>query len=238
MELRQIIEKFEIKSKLLINEFIFIIKVYLCKPKLIFIGDSHSYFIGSGQVNPVMYKFISKEEAIIHLGPKTIYTIAQKGIKLNKILKFCLRRIYKLKIVISFGEIDVRYRLYNKEYLENFIFVLQDYKKQIDIFAFDVNVTCIVLLTPVPPTDKGFENPNYPKNGVLRERIEANDKVSKMLLDFFDSPYLVVDSRKILENKIREFDAELTDDGCHVNGKGSKKMKHYIYEKLENHRVT
>jgi hypothetical protein len=144
-----------------------------------------------------------------------------------------MRRTKSLKLVICLGEIDVRCHLYDQDRLVKFNKVIKQFKEKIDLLASQVKPAKIVILTPVPPSDKGIDNPNYPRINSLKERIRVNRTVSKQIIKTCTT-YTVIDTGKILQNKAGSMKDKFTIDGCHVNTLGAQIIKDHIRNDLIN----
>jgi hypothetical protein len=218
-----------------INTSLFLTELTLRKPSLIFIGDSHAYCIGSEDNIIKQNKVMNREEGILYLGPKTIYSISQNGFSINKIVAIILRSTKNLKLVICLGEIDVRCHLFNRGRLRKFSKVVIQYREKIQLLESQVRPSKIIILTPVPPSNKGKDNPNYPRVNSLKDRIKVSKTVSKQIIKTCSS-YSVIDSGKILQTKSGSLKDKFTTDGCHVNTVGAQLIKYHIRNDLDNDR--
>jgi len=193
-------------------------------PKEVWIGDSHSFYIKNPRGGIKRYSITEDKSLVLWLGPKLLYTISKEGIKLS----FADRVLLKLtcrgsSLFLVFGEIDIRVHLPLRNIeMSEYASIVRDFKSQTTKWANFFEFKRIVVIGPVPPSDMGPINPNFPRNGSLIVRIQCHSSLIKELLKLSNGFFNVFDSRGILSNKEGSLSLDLTDDGVHLNSKGSR----------------
>jgi hypothetical protein len=199
------------------------------RPKLIWIGDSHSrYMSGSGQ-SPKRYEITKSHDLVIWLGPRLLYSIAKNGFRLNALDKALLRKVGKNNTcVFVFGEIDCRVHLAHKsryEDQEQLASISREFKNHIRTIADGFNFRSCIVLTPVPPSNFGVKDPKFPRVGSLNERVLATKALTKSLVRLEDQSFAILDLSSILASENGALNPDYSEDGVHVNSVGASAVR-------------
>jgi len=151
-----------------------------------------------------------------------MHSVSQKGLNVN-IAQHLSLKIFKPKYVIScFGEIDCRVFLGVNPQMRVQTWV-DDYFAQIANFMSRYRIREAIAMAPLPPSDFGLDNLQFPKHGRLNDRnqgrkwlVSAMNESSKRST----ANVCVMDPSLLLENEREELDERFTDDGVHVNQRG------------------
>jgi hypothetical protein len=208
--------------------FIFImLKILLVKPNIIYIGDSHAHFLFK---NKKIKRFSVKDgsKLIIWLGPMLLYTVSRDGFKLNKQVRIILRIANnKQPIVFMLGEIDCRVHFVNKTLIlgiKEFDNIANSYKKFVISLINAYSLTKAIIIAPFPPSNLGLDNPKFPRNGSIAERVLVTEMITESLLSISSSQFIVINCSPMISTKNGSLNEKFTDDGVHLNFLGSKKI--------------
>ena len=192
----------------------------------LWIGDSHATFIAGTRVLP--FDVSSDHEGVVWLGPRLMYSIARDGFPdpLLPELEGVSLDLARAPVVLVFGEIDCRVHLVERLAAGGTLEFVPRYVERAAELRARLAASRIVLLGPVPPSDKGESDPEFPKNGTLAERIAVTRLVEQTLSEaaasLGDSRVTAVPVASLLAGSdAGELAERLTDDGTHVNPLGA-----------------
>jgi len=201
------------------------IKIWKKPIKCIWIGDSHSRYIVGNSALTKRYSLSKHNDLIIWLGPRLLYSISIQGFRLNFFDKMILRRVGSINLcVFVFGEIDCRVHFVPRKihlYQEELMRIVQGYKIQVTKLINKYHISSSFVLTPIPPSDFGSNNPMFPRTGSLIDRVIATKATSNTLNEYSNENFTVVDLSKYLSNSDGSLNLYYSDDGVHVNSLGS-----------------
>ena len=195
------------------------------KPKLVFMGDSHAYFLFKS--HKVMKKFsvVKSNILTIWLGPTLLYQISEDGFSVDKKMNKVLKLVKNVRfIVIILGEIDCRVHLVPKTLKrgdKEFFRIALNYKKSVIQFITDYGFEKAIIIAPYPPSDLGVDNPRFPRNGSISDRVLVTKKITKALAEISSKSFIVVENSRELSNQNGSLDRNYTEDGVHLNSQGS-----------------
>jgi len=192
----------------------------------LWIGDSHATFLAGTRVRP--FDVSSEHEGVVWLGPRLMYSIARDGFPdpLTPELHGVSLDLAPTPIVLVFGEIDCRVHLVERLAAGGSLDFVSRYVARAAELRARVGASHIVLLGPVPPSDQGESNPEFPKNGTLAERIAVARLLERTLSEatasLGDRRVAVAPITSLLAgSETGELAGRLTDDGTHVNPLGA-----------------
>ncbi len=201
-----------------------VISCWSIEPKIFVFGDSHSK------------EFSDIPNISIHyLGPMTMHRIGRDQLD---VLNLSSHGIDKESIVIfAFGEIDVRCHigkqrdLMNRNLDEVILTLVANYLEAILKIRYLYNNPLCVVYGVTPPTDI-VNNSEYPRYGLLEDRIAITKKLNDLLqsqckiygIEFLDVYADFSDEQGALIK-------ELSDDNVHINNVFNAPIRNYI-EKL------
>jgi hypothetical protein len=197
------------------------IRLVFLKPKLVFTGDSHAYF--QSKNHKVMKKFsVNKSNILtIWLGPQLLYQISRDGFLVDKEMAIVLKLVKNVRfIVIILGEIDCRVHLVPKTLMlgdKEFFRIALAYKKAVTQFITDYGFEKAIIIAPYPPSELGVDNPRFPRNGLISERVLVTKKITKCLAEISSKSFIVVENSRELSTQNGSLDRNYTDDGVHLN---------------------
>lgn len=181
----------------------------------ILIGDSHSSFLIHNSLKSSSY---NSNIWNYYLGPKTLFSIAHKGVSLSSENVRNLQVIRPHRAIFLFGEIDVRTRLAetpNHNLLREFSV---KYIGSLMNFCDLHSISKRVILEAPPPTNSEIQNPDYPFSGTLEERVAVHNLFFSILdSECANKGISFVPFPQILKNKFYELDMKHSFDGCHLN---------------------
>lgn len=199
--------------------------------KYLFIGDSHAIYF-SGKKLFEMPLFTRDSEFCYPLGPRLMHTIAKHGFQIPRRFKVAIRASRFDTIVFCLGEIDCRVYLASDD--------ADSYKKGDWVEAYvknsiklsqNLKIRSVVILSPVPPSDIGVSNDQYPRRGSLIDRVSATRWMRDELKEskaFEDPNNRFLDLGVMLAQNDGSLDQRLTDDGVHVNTIGAELIRNRI----------
>jgi hypothetical protein len=206
--------------------FVIIPKFAKLKPKKIWMGDSHSHFIARSGKRIRKYSVTSDGDLLIWLGPRLLYSISENGFRFNCFAKYMLRRFgTRTVIILVLGEIDCRVHLVSRALhstSSDLNRMVSKYRSKIEWLLDTFDIETAKVLTPVPPSNIGKIDRNFPRNGSLDERILITKLLSEALQELSAEDIDVIDLSHILSDTSGSFNSIYTDDGVHVNQLGSK----------------
>ena len=204
------------------------------KPSEIWIGDSHVHYLANSGAKLRRYSITPDNRLVIWIGPKLLYTVSTKGFKLDRLTKLLLLIARKnLNVFILLGEIDCRVHLVPKTMALGqvaFDSIAIDYKRETLKMVAKYKLANVTVLTPVPQSDFGLDNPAYPRRGTLADRILVTNLLTDSLLRLISDNFNVINLSTILSNQVGKLNPSLSDDGIHVNALGSRKVLNNIRE--------
>lgn len=240
-QIRLMASKLSSNLKNLINSlfnFIFtLLRIVFIKPKVIYIGDSHAHFLFETKK---IKRFSIKDgnRLVIWLGPKLLYTVSKNGFELKKRVRIILRMASNEQpIVIVLGEIDCRVHFVKKTLLlgrEEFYNIANNYKKSVISLINTYGLAKAIVIAPFPPSDLGSNNPKFPRNGSISERVIVTKLITESLIRITSSQFSVINCSPMISIENGSLNEKYTDDGVHVNFLGSKKIIDKIDLKIFN----
>jgi len=221
----KIIELFK-TSILMVNFILLLLRLLLVKPNIIYLGDSHAYYLSQNS-RPIKMFSINKSNILtIWVGPKLLYTIANEGFSLNTRMKMILKFVGNGQtIVLILGEIDCRVHFVKKTLVldeEEFDNIALRYKKIVTQLITDYSLGKAIIIAPFPPSGFGKDNPRFPRNGSLSERILVTKKIAKSLVKISSDCFIVINNFRDLSYQNGSLNREYSDDGVHLNFLGSQ----------------
>lgn len=207
-------------------------KIQLSKPSMIYMGDSHAYYL-SGNTRPIKKFSLNKSGVLtIWIGPKLLYTIANQGFLLDKRMKIVLMSVRNSPtIVFILGEIDCRVHFVKKTLVlgdKEFDSVALKYKSIITQFVTDNSLGKCIVLAPFPQSDFGLGNPRIQRDGALSERVLVTKKITDSLLKISSENFIVIDNSNDLSDQNHSLEKKYTDDDVHLNSLGIQIVKDEI----------
>ena len=214
-------------SKLL-DFLIVVLKLLHVKPNAIWVGDSHAHFISRNGKRIRHFSITDKNHLVIWLGPKLLYSVSKHGLRIDKLTNLVLNKAsFGQNLVLSFGEIDCRVHFVPKtlnEGVKEFDNIAKNYKDSVMDFLKIYNLGSALILTPVPPSDTGLDNPMFPRNGSLPERVVATKMITESLVNISSPEFSIVNLFGILSNQDGTLNMKYSNDGVHVNFLGSSRI--------------
>jgi len=207
--------------------FIFTIaRIFLVKPNIIYIGDSHAHFLTGKETKIKRFSVKDGNKLVIYLGPMLLYSVSKNGFRLNKRVKIILRiASNKQPIVIVLGEIDCRVHFVKKTLIlgtEEFDNIAHNYKKFVTQLVDAYSLTKAIIIAPLPQSDLGLNNPKFPRNGSLPERVLVTKMITESLVHISSFKFIVIICSPVLSIQNGSLNEKYTDDGVHLNFLGSK----------------
>jgi len=201
--------------------------------KRLWIGDSHATFVAGTRVRP--FDVSSEHEGVVWLGPRLMYSIARDGFPdpLTPELHGVSLDLTLTPVVLVFGEIDCRVHLVERLAAGGDLEFVPLFVERAAELRARVGAGQIVLLGPVPPSDKGERDPEFPKNGTLAERIAVTRllerRLSEATASLGDRRVTMVSITSFLAGSENgELAGQLTDDGTHVNPLGAELIRGHL----------
>ena len=201
-------------------------KLIIQQPHTIWIGDSHTHFYLRNTERIRHFSIADNGHLVVWLGPKLLYTVSHNGFKLsiftNSVLKMAGRN---KQFVISLGEIDCRVHFVPKSLRKGaleFDRIVSNYKNAVLDFLELYGGSRALVLTPVPPSDFGVANPQFPRNGLITERVQAYRLITDSLVAASSGKFFVVNISQVLSDEIGAINLRYSSDGVHVNQLGAK----------------
>lgn len=215
----------------LLNFIFILLRIFLVKPKIIYIGDSHARFLFE---NKKTKRFSVKDgnRLVVWLGPKLLYSVSRKGFELEKRVRIILRiASNEQPIVILLGEIDCRVHFVKKTLnlgVEEFDNIAKSYKKFVISLIDTYGFAKALIISPFPPSNLGSNNPKFPRNGSISERVLVTRLITESLMRISSHHFSVIDCSPMISNKNGSLNEKYTNDGVHLNFLGSKKIIYKI----------
>lgn len=128
-------------------------------------------------------------------------------------------------IVLILGEIDCRVHFVKKTLIlgdKEFDNIALRYKNIVTQLITDYSLGKAIIIAPFPPSDFGLDNPRFPRNGLLFERVLVTKKIKNSLVKNASESFIVIDNSMNLSCQNGSLDRKYTDDGVHLNFLGSK----------------
>lgn len=214
---------------------LFILSIIKRPEQVIYIGDSHSYSFSlpfeptDDNINKLIK--INNTEYLCWLGPRLLYSVIDKGINpdLVSILNYFRSCKEQIILVWFLGEIDIR--VFGKEkYLktnENMDHLIKNY---VEYLSSNFSNFRNIIAIPAKPSDIGFNNPSYPKNGSLDERIIVFKLFEKAVKNQKAIPYF--DQNKFVIGDY--LSKNETNDGTHFDFNYSLKIRNILIKQIFN----
>ena len=208
------------------------LRLVCVKPKLVFIGDSHAYFQSKNHKAIKKFSMNKSNMLTIWLGPELLYKISRDGFSINKEMNIVLKLVQNVRcIVIILGEIDCRVHFVPKSLTlgdEEFSRIALAYKKVITQFITDYGFEKALIIAPYPPSDFGVDNPRFPRNGLISERVLVTKMITKCLVEISSKSFVVIENSAELSTQNGSLDKKYTDDGVHLNSQGADLIQNKI----------
>lgn len=194
----------------------------------LWIGDSHAAFLASA---PLQRFSMSAREAAVWLGPRLMYSIARDGFPdplISELRKVRLP-LAATPIVLVLGEIDCRVHLVEHLHRNDALGFAARYLERAAELRGRLGAGHAFVVAPIPPSDRGVD-PAYPRNGTLQQRVAITRRLEETLsgaaAESNEPCVSVVRVADLLADaRTGELAARFTDDGCHVNRRGSKLIR-------------
>jgi hypothetical protein len=204
-------------------------------PKSIWIGDSHAYhLINQGAVMQKI-SITADNNLLIWIGPRLLYSVSRKGFEFDFLTRIVLKIASKNQnVFFVLGEIDCRVYLVSKTLPggpDAFAEIAKNYIHEVSMLLQNFGLKRAIIVGPVPPSDSGAQSSEFPRNGTLAERVFVTKMLTESLLKCSTSDVLMVELAPILSVENGCLDPLLSDDGIHVNRKGSKIALDEIFKK-------
>lgn len=203
-------------------------KTRISKPVSIVIGDSHAHFLLRGGKKLKPFTLIDGKHLLIWVGPKLLYSVSNRGFGFNRITKTLLKNSSSGQpFVIILGEIDCRVHFVPNNLqngVKDFQKIAYSFRASILEMQKDFGFGSAIILSPVPPSDIGNDNPYFPRIGTLDERVAVTRLITEALDELSSPEFWVVNLGEILATDIGDLNSTYTDDGVHVNSIGASKI--------------
>lgn len=164
-----------------------------------------------------------------------MWSIANKGFPPDVLLVARLVRLFgrsrHFSLMVAFGEIDVRVHLAGTQTRSHHgMKFVSEYVKQCQLLGQKLRATRVVVTVPFPPGDSFDDALGLPRAGTLAERIDAFRMLRQALAAAVDTTEagpttVLLDCTEKLADSVGSLRADLTDDGCHVNGGGARAVR-------------
>lgn len=202
----------------------------------LWIGDSHAPFLN--ECWPVRSRSMTRihdHEFVWHVGPRLMWSIANKGFPPE--VRLVARLLHRFgtsrhrSLIVVFGEIDVRVHLVGAQARSGpSMSFVREYVDQCLLLARTMHADRVLVAVPVPPGDSFDDDPNFPRSGTLAERIGAFRLLRKALVAAVETAgaeptTLLLDCTEELADSDGSLRIDLTDDGCHVNHSGAEVVR-------------
>ena len=214
-------------SKLL-DFLLVVLKLVRVKPNAIWVGDSHAHFISRNGKRIRHFSITDENHLLIWLGPKLLYSVSKHGLSIDKLTKLVLNKAaFGQNLVLSFGEIDCRVHFVTKTLdkgVKGFDNIAKNYSDSVMEFLKIYNLGSALILTPVPPSDFGLDNPVFPRNGSLSERVIVTKMITESLVNISSPKFRIINLFGILSNQDGTLNMKYSSDGVHVNFLGSNRI--------------
>lgn len=205
-----------------------IFRLLRMKPNAIWIGDSHAHFIARNGKRIRHFSITDKNHLLIWLGPKLLYSVSRDGFHIDKLTSLILKKAsIRQKLVLSLGEIDCRVHLVPRTLIKGtteFDNIVRNYRVSVMQILEKYNLGSAFILTPMPPSDFGLDNPMFPRNGSLSERVTVTKLLTESLVSVSSSEFHVINLSSILASQDGSLNMKYSNDGIHVNLLGSTEV--------------
>ncbi len=163
-----------------VNFVLLLLRPSLVKPNIIYMGDSHAYYLSGNTKTMKMFSINKSNILTIWIGPNLLYTIANYDFSLNKRMKIILKfGSNEQTIVLILGEIDCRVHFVKKTLVlgdKEFDNIALNYKNIVTQLITDYSLGKAIIIAPFPPSNFGLDNPRFPRNGLISERVLVTKK--------------------------------------------------------------
>jgi hypothetical protein len=215
-------------TRILLESAFLFARILISKPVSIWIGDSHAHFLIKGGKRLKPFALIDGKHLLIWVGPKLLYSVANRGFQFNRLANILLRKSSSGQpIVIILGEIDCRVHFVSKNLqngIEDFRKIAYSFRTKILQLQKELGFGSTIIFSPVPPSDIGNENESYPRIGTLDERVAVTRLITQSLIELSNRDFKVLNLGDILATERGELNPVYTDDGVHVNSIGSSEV--------------
>ena len=230
--------KLKIQGEQLFNYTFIALRVFLLKPNIIYMGDSHAHFLAGGGKKRKKFSLWKGNRLVIWLGPVLMYTISKNGFNFDKRVRMVLNLAgSKRRIVLLVGEIDCRVHFVQKNLdlgTESFDKIALGYKKSVMKLIKDFDLLDAVIMTPLPPSNLRSDELKFSRIGSIAERVLVTKMITKSLEDTSSFKFIVLNYFSALSNRTGIIKKEFTDDGVHLNSIGLKKLiSEFDFEKAK-----
>lgn len=191
---------------------------------LLLVGDSHACFFAGERPR----RTVQQEDgtAVIWLGPRLMHSVAMKGFGFSLRQRLLLHRSRGAVVVAILGEIDVRMYLglrpFQKYRSDAWV---KDYCERVLALGEHLRSRRIIVVSPVPPSDRGLDNPEFPRRGSLAARLDGHRWLCLSLEERCrrqgDRGATFLNLTSVLSDSSGQLKTELSDDGVHVNFLGA-----------------
>ena len=218
----------KLQISLLLNFIFVVLRIFLFKPRIIYIGDSHAFFLSGSKKKLKRFSVTHDNKLIIYLGPKLLYSVSVNGFQLNKTSKVVLRIAgNKQHIVVVLGEIDCRVHFVEKTLVfgsKEFDKIALGYINSVITLLNTYRLSRAFIIAPLPASNLGLDNPRFPRRGLLRERVLVSKMITESLVRISSFQITVMDYSPVISNKNGSLNVKYTNDGVHLNFLGLKKL--------------
>lgn len=205
----------------------------LGRPVELWVGDSHSVHLTIDHPPAKLPRLqrVGPGRFVWHLGPRLLFSIARDGFP-SEISRFSgIARFVpiprRLRLVLVFGEIDVRCHLGPRVAAPGFSAAFAaTFVERCGQLSRRLRATDATVLVPVPP-GRGYESTEqFPIRGSLDERLAALEAVRRELAAAVGAwsgppPMRLLDATPLLADPDGVLQVRYTFDGCHVNLDGA-----------------
>ena len=172
-----------------------------------------------------------------------MYSVGLRGFRFSnlQIVALFIAKLRKYEnCVVHLGELDCRVwnnRLISSLSIEK---IAHAYIKQLHKLSVKYCFRKIAIITPIPPSDSGASNNNFPRNGSLEERIECTTKLTNSLTVMGRAKKLKIINSQLLVGEHNNYKAngslkiEYSLDGCHLNKAGTEIIRRHIDDFIGN----
>lgn len=192
---------------------------------LTIIGDSHASFLVGREPKEILKS--QQGDLVLWLGPRLMYSVAHRGFEFTWRQTWALRRLNFSTLVFVLGEIDVRMYLGQEphERFRNPLWVKR-YCEKICELKSRYRAKRAIIVSPVPPSDLGYDNPRFPRVGTLQARVNGLEwlraELERNSRGFDAHGVALVDPTVELVDESGQLNAVYTDDGVHLNESGAR----------------
>jgi hypothetical protein len=208
-------------------------RLFVKRPNVMWIGDSHASFISSGGLVPP-WTLSPEGDLVFWLGPVLAFNFRANQLRTSWTV--LLRKSSVTEGVFVFGEIDVRVHLGEDRNKRSTGWV-DRYLGEVAATTRRMRLDRVVVLGPVPPsrvTSRSMQgDPAFVARGTLGERVAATAWLREALKHQchqrgFD--FLALDDVVAAPDGCLRPEYDL--DGCHLNAEGSRLVRESVRARL------